>query len=254
MSPSRSLVGDARGEPLSKYYNWVYLRVRLGVNEIVIVKNNKVPVFLRVLIIEDEAILRVTMVETLLHLGIKFVASASDAVSAIEGDQAFKPEAIFCDIDLGVGPNGIDVAHALRRSNPKLGIIFLSALTDPRLKNAGVRGLPSGAIYLKKADVNRSTILLDSLISLIAPNTVNSFATIPCINLSKNQIEILQLVASGLSNSEIAKVRGTTVKSTENGIARLAKSLKVKDQTDANQRVLLTRYYFEVSGKIAKAI
>jgi DNA-binding NarL/FixJ family response regulator len=223
-------------------------------DEILIVKNNKVPASLRVLIIEDEAIVRVAMVETLLHLGIKFVASALDAVSAIEAEQAFKPDAIFCDIDLGVGPNGIDVAHALRRSNPKLGIIFLSTLTDPRLKNAGVRGLPFGAIYLKKADVNRSTILLDCLISLIARNTVNSFATNPSINMSKNQIEILQLVASGLSNSEIAKVRSTTVKSTENGIARLAKSLKIKNESNANQRVLLTRYYFELSGKIAKAI
>jgi DNA-binding NarL/FixJ family response regulator len=223
-------------------------------DEILIVKNNKVPASLRVLIIEDEAIVRVTMVETLLHLGIKFVASALDAVSAIEADQAFKPDAIICDIDLGAGPNGIDVAHALRRSNPKLGIIFLSALTDPRLKNPGVRGLPSGAIYLKKADVNRSTIFLDCLISLIARNTVNSFATNPSIKMSKNQIEILQLVASGLSNSEIAKVRSTTLKSTENGIARLAKSLKIKNESNANQRVLLTRHYFELTGKINKAI
>jgi DNA-binding NarL/FixJ family response regulator len=219
-----------------------------------IVKNNAELASLRVLIIEDEAMVRVTLVETLRHLGIKFVASASDAVSAIKAGQEFKPDAIFCDIDLGVGPHGIDIAHALRGSNPKLGIIFLSTLADPRLKNAGVRGLPADAIYLKKADINRSTILLDSLISLFSPSTKNSVVANPRIKLTEIQIEILQLVASGLSNAEIAKVRGITVKSTENAIARLAKSLKVKDQADANQRVLLTRYYFELSGKIAKAI
>jgi len=218
-----------------------------------IVKNNADLASLRVLIIEDEAMVRVTLVETLRHLGIKFVASASDAVSALKAGQEFKPDAIFCDIDLGVGPHGIDVAHALRSSNPKLGVIFLSTLADPRLKNAGVRGLPSDAIYLKKADINRSHILLDALISLFSNNSESNVKTDPRIKLTEIQIEILQLVSSGLSNAEIAKTRGITVKSTENAIARLAKSLKIKDQADANQRVLLTRYFFELSGKITKA-
>ena len=223
-----------------------------GGADMALVKNNADVAALRVLIIEDEAMVRVTLVETLRHLGLKFVASASDAVSALKAGQEFKPDAIFCDIDLGVGPHGIDIAHALRSANPKLGIIFLSTLADPRLKNAGVRGLPAHAIYLKKADVNRSTMLLDALISLFSSSNEDTAQASSRIKLTEIQIEILQLVASGLSNAEIAKVRGITVKSTENAIARLAKTLKVKDQADANQRVLLTRYYFELSGKIAK--
>ncbi len=216
------------------------------------VKNNADLAALRVLIIEDEAMVRVTLVETLRHLGIKFVASASDAFSALKAGQEFKPDAIFCDIDLGTGPHGVDIAHALRSANPKLGVIFLSTLADPRLKNAGVRGLPSNSIYLKKGDVNRSSMLLDALISLFSTNTESDAESSSRIKLTEIQIEILQLVAQGLSNAEIAKIRGITVKSTENAIARLAKTLKVKDQADANQRVLLTRYYFELSGKIPK--
>ena len=136
--------------------------------------------------------------------------------------------------------------------NPKLGIIFLSTLADPRLKSVGVRGLPADSLYLEKANVNRSIILLDSLISSFSSNTENDVTANPRIKLTETQIEILKLVAHGFSNAEIAKVRAVTIKSTENGIARLAKSLKVKNQTSANQRVLLTRYYFELSGKITK--
>ena len=95
-------------------------------------------------------------------------------------------------------------------------------------------------------------MLLDALISLFSGNQENDAEATSRIKLTEIQIEILQLVASGLSNAEIAKIRGITVKSTENAIARLAKTLKVKDQADANQRVLLTRYYFELSGKIPK--
>jgi len=220
--------------------------------QMTIVKNIAGLASLRVLVVEDEAMVRVTLVETLRQLGIKFVASASDAVSAFKAVQDFKPDAIFCDIDLGVGPHGIDIAHTLRGMNPKLGIIFLSTLADPRLKSVGVRGLPAGSLYLEKANVNRSIILLDSLISLFSSNTENDVTANPRIKLTETQIEILKLVAHGFSNAEIAKVRAVTIKSTENGIARLAKSLKVKNQTSANQRVLLTRYYFELSGKITK--
>jgi len=209
---------------------------------------------LRVLVIEDEALVRVALVDSLRHLGVKVVASASDAVSALKAGEDFFPDAIFCDIDLGSGPHGIDVAHALRSVNPKLGIVFLSTLADPRLKNTGANGLPSGAIYLKKADVSRSMNLLDSLIFSISTESKHRIQSIDRVQLTENQIQILQQVASGLTNAEIAKLRRISVKSVENAIARLAKKLKVKDTSGGNQRVMLTRHYFMLSGKIPSGL
>ena len=87
------------------------------------IKNNADLASLRVLIVEDEPMIRVTLVETLRHMGIKFVASASDATSALKAGSDFKPDAVICDIDLGAGPHGVDVAHALRSSNSNLGVI-----------------------------------------------------------------------------------------------------------------------------------
>ncbi len=218
-----------------------------------LVKNNSDRALLRILIIEDESLVRVTLVETLRHLGVKFVASASDAFSALKAAAEFRPDAIICDIDLGAGPDGVDIAHAMRAKNPKLGVVFLTSLSDPRLKNTGTRGLPTDAIYLKKSDINRSSILLDALFSLTDVKSPENPAIAPAIKLTGIQIEILKMVATGLSNAEIASIRGITVKSTENAIARLAKTLKVKDERNANQRVLLTRFYFELIGKISKA-
>ena len=218
----------------------------------VLVKNNADRALLRVLVIEDEAMVRVTLVETLRHLGVKFVASASDSVSALKAATEFRPNVIICDIDLGPGPNGVDIAHVLRSKNPKLGVLFLTSLVDPRLKNTGTRGLPENSIYLKKSDVNRSGMFLDSLFALTNSTNQESATVPPQIKLTGIQIEILKMVASGLSNAEIAKVRAINVKSTENGIARLAKILNIKDESNANQRVLLTRYYFELLGKVPR--
>jgi DNA-binding NarL/FixJ family response regulator len=68
-------------------------------------------------------------------------------------------------------------------------------------------------------------------------------------NLNDLEIELLRLVASGISNKNIAKERGISTKSCENAIARLAKKLKIPATEDNNQRVLLTRKYSELSGK-----
>jgi DNA-binding NarL/FixJ family response regulator len=220
--------------------------VREG-DDAVKIKNNADLTSLRVLIIEDEPMTRVTLVETLRHMGVKFVASASDATSALKAGSEFKPDAIFCDIDLGAGPHGVDVAHALRGSNPDLGVICLSTLEDPRLKNMGARGLPPKAVYLRKAEVNRSGILLEALLSCYSDKESSPVTSARQVKLTDIQIELLQMIASGYSNTEIARKRGVAVKSTENAIARLAKTLGIKDNTEANQRVLLTRHYFEIS-------
>jgi len=217
-------------------------------------KYNSAVTDLRVLVIEDEALVRVAVVDSLRFLGVKDVASASNAVSALQAGRDFFPDAIICDIDLGSGPHGIDIAHSLRSVNPKLGIVFLSTLADPRLKNTGARGLPSDAIYLKKADVSRSMNLLDALILSISTESKNRIQSIDRVQMTENQIQILQQVASGLTNVEIARLRRITVKSVENAIARLAKKLKVKDTSEGNQRVMLTRHYFMLLGKISSGL
>jgi DNA-binding NarL/FixJ family response regulator len=70
-------------------------------------------------------------------------------------------------------------------------------------------------------------------------------------NLTTLEIELLAMVASGVSNKNIAKERGISTKSCENAIARLAKKLDIPATENNNQRVLLTRKYFELSGKTA---
>jgi DNA-binding NarL/FixJ family response regulator len=185
-------------------------------------------------------------------LGISQIETANSASQAMQLFRTFHPEVCLIDIELREGPTGIDVSHAMRRLNPKVGVVFLTSLADPRLVNSRIPELPEGSIYLKKNAVKDLQEVFDSLKlartadlrSIRAKNDQNF------LDLTKAQFEIMRLIAQGNSNVEISKIRVTTVKSTENAISRLAKKLGIPNSTSASQRVLIARKYSELTGKI----
>jgi DNA-binding NarL/FixJ family response regulator len=62
------------------------------------------------------------------------------------------------------------------------------------------------------------------------------------------QIETLRLVAQGLSNSEIARVRYVSEKSVEQIVARIAQHLLIAPDRSRNLRVIMTGEYFKWLG------
>jgi DNA-binding NarL/FixJ family response regulator len=74
-----------------------------------------------------------------------------------------------------------------------------------------------------------------------------SFITI-LTGLTDIQIETLRLVAQGLSNSEIAKVRFVSEKSVEQIVARIAQHLSIIPDRRRNLRVALAGEYFKWLG------
>jgi len=66
--------------------------------------------------------------------------------------------------------------------------------------------------------------------------------------LTNIQVETLRLVAHGLSNSEIAKVRFVSEKSVEQIVARIAQHLSISPDRRRNLRVMLVGEYFKWLG------
>jgi DNA-binding NarL/FixJ family response regulator len=62
-------------------------------------------------------------------------------------------------------------------------------------------------------------------------------------------LEVLKLVASGLSSAEIAERRSVSIKSIDGIISKIYKALNLKKSKSLNQRVQLARAYFQLSGK-----
>ena len=61
------------------------------------------------------------------------VKSASNAAEARSATKDFGPRVAILDIELGDGPSGIDLAHILRLQFPKIGLIFLTHIPEPRV-------------------------------------------------------------------------------------------------------------------------
>jgi len=61
--------------------------------------------------------------------------------------------------------------------------------------------------------------------------------------LSTVEIELLKYISAGLSNREIARLKGVKVKSCENAISRVAKKLDIRQSPTTNQRVLLVNLF-----------
>lgn len=184
-------------------------------------------------------------------LSIEVAESASVAMQIF---REFKPAVCLLDIEIGTGPNGIDVARAMRRLNPLVGIVFLTSVQDPRLIDLKGLNLPTGSYYMAKSSASEprdiTNALLDSISAAKSDSACEIRTSVPALTLSSGQYELIRLIAEGLSNKEIASRKVVTIKSAENSIARLAKKLKIQDLTANSQRVLIAKKYFELIGKV----
>jgi len=206
------------------------------------------------MVVEDDAFTRSMIVSTLQLQGIDVVIECALAAQAIRSSNLLKPSLALLDLDLGAGPSGIDLALALRRSHPTIGIVMLTTFEDPRLHSPGLPNLPSGSVYLVKKEISNIDVLSNAIKKTIIesgslPKEIANNLTKPVFSkLSDSQIETLRLVAKGLSNSEIAKNRGINEKSVEQTISRISKLLEIQSMPESNQRVQISRYYFKLTG------
>jgi DNA-binding NarL/FixJ family response regulator len=205
----------------------------------------------RVLVVDDHPFALSTLTAALAGRGID-VRGASTAREALALALESRPSVALLDLDLGPGPTGIDLAHALRKELPALGICLLTSYRDPRLAGAGLPTLPIGAIYLCKADVSDMNMIVET-ISLLehAPLTRRAslhMASGPTVALTDTQMETMRLVAQGMTNAEIARTRNVTESAVERTLNRLANQLGVTADRSLNTRVQITRAYYALAG------
>jgi DNA-binding NarL/FixJ family response regulator len=201
----------------------------------------------RVLLVEDDDFTRVTVGAALQHLGVDSVHVADSALEAMDVARAKQLDCAVLDLDLGPGPTGIDLAFGMRRLNPTLGIVILTSFSDPRLLTSSVKQPPPGSTYVVKQSLTDIRFLGEAVHGAVVMAGEQDGVS-GRVDLTDAQVETLRLLAYGLSNSEIARVRVVTEKSVEQAISRAAKRLGIDTQSGINQRVALAREYFRMTG------
>lgn len=202
------------------------------------------------IVVEDDALTRLSLVSALERAGVTVVANTGTSAEAIDLSKKHRPMFALLDLHLGAGPTGIDVAHAFRRLNPAIGIIFLTSYQDPRLLHGKLPPIPAGSVYLVKKDVDSLDSLMNAIGLALKPKrpAAASSAVSTVAKLTDSQVEVLKLVAQGLTNAEIAKLRNIRESSVEVAISRITKSLNLGQDTAKNHRVHLAKVYFRAIG------
>jgi DNA-binding NarL/FixJ family response regulator len=212
---------------------------------------------IKLLLVEDDQIILTMMSKAVEAEGFKLLGATTNVVSAMESFKKNQPDVAILDIDLGAGPTGIDLANKIRKINHRVGIVFCTSYKDIRFIKNESHYYPPHTVLLKKSGIvnlEKVSNAIHEALDLVrdADDTKSDQLSEKFYkNLTNLEIELLAMVASGVSNKNIAKERGISTKSCENAIARLAKKLDIPATENNNQRVLMTRKYFELSGKTA---
>ena len=202
----------------------------------------------RSVLVDDEPFVRAMLSAALSALSIEVVVSCASAREALGALDESNIDVAVLDLDLGPGPTGVDVAHALRERQRTIGIIFLTSFSDPRILDPQGRSLPRGARFLVKSSLGSPETLRDMIVEARHDPLKEIHQEFQASGLTTNQIEVLRLISLGRSNAEIATEMGVGDKAVERTVGRIMEVLGI-DRASGNSRIQLARRYLELSGK-----
>lgn len=200
---------------------------------------------IRGIIVEDESLYRELLQTALDSLPqIEIVGAFGDAGSALAAAPALKPDVALLDIELGGGPNGVELALRLRYILPHLGIVILSNHSNPWLLASVPEESMEGWSYLLKSEVRDLATLARVIVGatqglvVFSPQLIKkarAHGPSPLARLTPRQREVLELIAEGYSNAGIAQRLGISRKTVENYINELYGQLGI-DPRDGSQQ------------------
>lgn len=199
---------------------------------------------------DDDRLTALSLAESLERHGLNVVSVAHTAGDAVAAVEANTPDVVILDLDFGPGPTGIDAAIQVRRVLPQIGVVIITAYQDPRLFTLSPPDAPAGTVYLVKQQLSSPAQVAEAAREAVsrAAMGARSSQRMRRVSLSDSQVELLRLVAAGLSNQAIADSLHLTTKSVEKALTRLADRLNIDRSAEANLRVALTNRYLEYVG------
>jgi len=119
---------------------------------------------LNVMLVEDDDFTRATVKSALQGQGLNIVYDTALVKEGIEFAKKNRPDVAVLDYNLGKGPNGIDLANQLRKMQPEIGIVLLTAFLNPAELDTKIAQLPTGSRYLVKHSVSNIKVLVKEIL------------------------------------------------------------------------------------------
>jgi DNA-binding NarL/FixJ family response regulator len=214
----------------------------------------------RVIIADDDVLVRAGIASVLAEAGYDVVAQVGDGTELHDGVRELAPE--LCVVDIRMPPTntweGLDAARAIRDEFPAIGILLLSAHVEIEtaldLLEGGER-----IGYLLKNRVLKVDDLVDALKRIAEGGSVVDPALVqelfarrhrddPLADLTPREQEVLALMAEGRSNSGIASRLFITEGAVEKHVRSVLTKLRLPAAQDDHRRVLAVLTYLETRG------
>jgi len=208
---------------------------------------------IRVLIVDDHAILRSGLRMLLgAQQDMDVVGEASDGAEAVRLVDELQPDVVLLDLAMP-GTSGLDALRLIKRDGSFTRALILSQYDDESYLRRALEGGASGYVLKRAADVellsairavSRGEVYLEPMLTRLVVNDLfrrgdDNAASVKVPALSDREREVLQLVALGHTNQQIADQLVLSVKTVETYKARVMEKLGVRG------RAALVRYAME---------
>lgn len=198
---------------------------------------------IRVFLVDDHELLRLGL-RTQLELEAEFmvVGEAATAAEALAGVAAVHPDVAVVDVQLAQG-NGIELCREVRSRHPEVRCLILSAFCDTRDVSAAVLAGASGYVLKQRAgkdlieairDVGEGRTVLDPVLARTAFAGHTDVQSDPrLLALSEKERHVLELIAQGLTNRQIAEKLFLGEKTVRNYVSHLLAKLGMHRRSEA---------------------
>jgi DNA-binding NarL/FixJ family response regulator len=211
---------------------------------------------IRVLVGEDQVLVREGIVRVLEEAGLEVVGVCGDAEDLVRKAGAHRPDVVLTDIQMppDLTDDGLRAALRIRASHPEIGVVVLSQFLEDQYVLELVGDDAQGVGYLLKDRVGDLALFISAVRRVAAGGSALDPAVVQRMvgrrreggaldQLTPREREVLGLMAEGRSNLGIAEALGVTVAAVERHITSILGKLDLPEAPEDHRRVLAVLTY-----------
>ena len=215
---------------------------------------------MRVVIGDDDVLLREGIARILTDAGFEVAAKAGDADALLRKVLAFRPDVAVVDVKMPPhrSDDGLRAAIELRQRRPETGILMLSQYCEERYALDLIGDRAEGVGYLLKERVGDVDAFIDAVGrvasggSALDPEVVTrmlgrSEARAPLADLTPRERDVLAAMAEGKSNQGIAQALFVTEAAVEKHVTNIFHKLGLTPASTEHRRVMAVLTYLRSS-------
>jgi DNA-binding NarL/FixJ family response regulator len=219
---------------------------------------------MRVVIVEDNALLREGLVALLRERGVDVVAQADDAPGLLRIVAGHKPDVAIVDVRLPptFTDDGVRAAIEARAKHPGLGVLILSQYVEPVYTQELLASGTGGVGYLLKERVGEVRAFVEAIERVAAGGTALDREVVAELmrtradesgdaglaSLTPREREVLGLMAEGRTNAAIARELVVTSGAVEKHVSSIFGKLALPASNDDHRRVLAVLAFLRAGG------